>query len=94
MKISPFAKQAIKEEPVAPAMPQLIRSRFQIVLDDMDVIYKRFDHARQALLSLVSEAEKGMKFANQFRVDLTQAIEETGEPVEPQEEQRVDDGQV
>jgi len=65
----------------AQVAPQQIRSRFQLILDDMDHAYKRMEHAAELFSSLVRDLEKGMKFADQFRVDLTHAIEETGAKV-------------
>jgi hypothetical protein len=61
--------------------PQQIRSRFQLILDDMDHAYKRMEHASELFSSLIRDLEKGMKFADQFRVDLTHAIEEAGAKV-------------
>ena len=65
----------------AQVAPQQIRSRFQLILDDMDHAYKRMEHAAELFSSLIRDLEKGMKFADQFRVDLTHAIQESGAQV-------------
>jgi len=59
-------------------VPQQTRSRLQLILDDLDVAYKRLDHAVSLFNSLILDTDKAMKFIDQFRIDLAQAIEEGG----------------
>ena len=60
------------------ATPDLVRSRFHEILDDMDEAYARLDHAAHVFSTLIVDVEKGMKFIDKFRVDLTQAIGTNG----------------
>lgn len=76
-----FAKPQPNGEPRV--TPQITRSRFQLVLDHMNLAHHSMDQAAAALSSLILDIEKGMKFIDRFRVDLTKAIEETGSTVDP-----------
>ena len=67
----------------APATPQLVRSRFQEMLDDMNAAFKHMDHCASLASVLVHDLEKGLRYIDRFRVDLTQAIEEGGGAVQP-----------
>jgi hypothetical protein len=64
-------------EPV-PASPQLVRSRFQEILDDMNSAFKHMDHAAHLASTLVHDFEKGLRYIDRIRIDLTQSIEEAG----------------
>ena len=55
-------------------MPTLVRSRFQEMLDCANTIYQGFDRIATLCQSLILDCEKGMKFADRFRVDLTQSL--------------------
>jgi hypothetical protein len=50
----------------------------------MDVAYQRMDHACTLFSTLMADVEKGMRFIDRFRVDLTKAIEETGSAPTPE----------
>ena len=62
----------------APAQPKQTRSRFQLILDDMEVAHQRLEHASELFSSLIRDLDKGLAYVDQFRVDLTHAIEESG----------------
>jgi len=70
-----FRKPAT-EEHVMPEQPQ--KSRFQIILDDLNEAHIRMDHAAHLFSTLIMDVEKGMNFIDKFRRDLTQAIEDAG----------------
>jgi hypothetical protein len=61
----------------------MVRSRFQQILDDLNEAHVRMDHAAGLFTSLIADIEKGMRFIDRFRVDLTKAIEDTGGEVTP-----------
>lgn len=65
-----------KEETKVVEQPS--RSRFQLILDDLNEAHKRMDHAAHLFSTLILDVEKGMNFVDKFRRDLTAAIEETG----------------
>jgi hypothetical protein len=69
-----------KQEPVmsAPQQNGSNRSRFQLILDDLNAANKRLDHAAHLFSTLIHDIERGMTFIDRFRKDLTEAIEETG----------------
>ena len=73
-----------KSEPPRPATPQLVRSRFQEILDHLNAAYKYMDQASAAASTLVQDLDKGLHYIDRFRVDLTQSIEASGGPVKSQ----------
>jgi hypothetical protein len=65
----------------APTTPQLVRSRFQEILDSVAVIVKESDRAASLASALVHDLEKGLRYFDRLKVDLTQCLTEAG--VEP-----------
>ena len=61
---------------------QLVRSRFQEILDDVTLIVKYSDHAASLASALVHDLEKGLRYFDRLKVDLTQCLKESG--TEPQ----------
>ena len=70
-----FRKPTVEESSV-PEQPQ--KSRFQLILDDLNEAHRRMDHAAHLFGTLIIDIEKGMGFIDKFRNHLTQAIEEGG----------------
>lgn len=54
------------------------RSRFQLILDDLNAAHKRMDHAAHLFSTLIVDIEKGMNFVDKFRRDLVEAVQEAG----------------
>jgi hypothetical protein len=69
-----FAKQPV-ESSVA---DQPNKSRFQLILDDLNIAHKRLDHAAHLFSTLIVDVEKGINFVDKFRHDLTEAIQDAG----------------
>ena len=61
---------------------QLVRSRFQEILDDVTLIVKYSDHAASLASQLVHDLEKGLRYFDRLKIDLTQCLKESG--TEPQ----------
>ena len=61
---------------------QLVRSRFQEILDDVTLIVKYSDHAASLASALVHDLEKGLRYFDRLKIDLTQCLRESG--TEPQ----------
>jgi hypothetical protein len=62
----------------SPATPQLVRSRFQEILDDVNAIVKYSDHAASLASALVHDLEKGLRYFDRLKIDLTQCLAEAG----------------
>jgi hypothetical protein len=62
--------------------PQLVRSRFQEILDDVTLIVKYSDHAASLASQLVHDLEKGLRYFDRLKIDLVQCLKESG--AEPQ----------
>lgn len=72
-------KNPLARKPVESTVPeQPSKSRFQIILDDLNEAHRRMDHAAHLFSTLIFDIEKGMNFIDKFRHDLTAAIQETG----------------
>ena len=79
--MSMFGKPTQTQVKVA---PELVRSRYQEILDCMNQAYQYLDRAATLHSSLIHDLEKGLRFIDKFRVDLTQAIGENGGRVAPE----------
>lgn len=62
---------------------QQMRSLFQQMLDDFEEAHKRFEHAAYLCNAVMANIEKGLKYTERFRRELTRSIEETGGVVTP-----------
>jgi hypothetical protein len=80
-----------KPTPTAKASPELVRSRYQEILDCMNQAYQQMDRAATLHSSLIHDLEKGLRFIDKFRVDLTQAIGENGGKPEVNVEEAIKD---
>lgn len=60
------------------APEQVQRSRFQLILDELNEAHRRMDRAAHLFSTLILDVEKGMSFIDKFRRDLTTAIEDAG----------------
>lgn len=72
------------KKPEAPATPQLVRSRFQEILDQLNLAYSAMDKASLLAATLMQDLEKGLRYIDRFRTDLTQSIQEAGGTIKPQ----------
>jgi len=76
-------------DPKISVAPELVRSRFHQILDKADTAYNAMNDMASILSSLIMDCEKGMKFIDRFRVDLTKSIGDTGiNPVNIEEEMK------
>jgi hypothetical protein len=62
----------------APATPQLVRSRFAEILDCVTAIVEHSDRAASLASALVHDLEKGLRYFDRLKVDLTQCLAEAG----------------
>lgn len=74
------------------------KSRFQLILDeytraleDFKSAHGHLDRAAHYFSTLMMDAEKGMNFIDKFRQDLTQALQDSGTPIESDIEEQIAD---
>lgn len=79
-----LGRKKSNDEPTAtePPSPQLVRSRFQEILDHVKAACKHVDHAAHLSSKLTHDFEKGLQYLERIAVDLTQAIGEAGGQVQ------------